>query len=226
MNMEKNNLPDHGEIPDIGIRWSKKRVVFTFLLIVIIAGLGVLGVFMHQERQQKETEGLKLPPRLLSKNQKIYTNDYWGFSFTYPGDWWPIIGSVEEGDYFFSSENINFISELSEGQALLEVMPFHNLKKLTFTDWLTDREQNYFPAGTVISSNAIPFTDREAKEYVIELKKPTPAIGAWDMVIISQDTTRKYIFILKAKDLETLKRYNGLYRQLLESIKFYNGFGS
>jgi hypothetical protein len=220
---KQSPIPD---IPDVGVRWSKKKLAATFAVILLLSAAGVSFFLLRQEYGKNAVSGVLLPPRLISKSDKAYTNDYWGFRFNYPGDWWQATGSFDEGDYYFSSENINFAGELSAGEALLEVQPYHNLKQLGWADWLADREQNYFPNGTVIKSEDLTVNGAPAKRYLIQLKKNQNNVGVWDMVIVSKDTLRKCIFILKTSDTAADERYQAAYQAILDSLTFYQGFGT
>src|SRR4029078_8006389 len=116
--LEPNDLPDIG---DIGIHWSKTKIVLTFFTCLLLSTAGIFGFLLYQEYGRKP---LLNQPETAVKNSvyfKNYSNDYWGFKFQYPATWSQVIGSYQEGDYYFASQPINFISELESGQMLLEV---------------------------------------------------------------------------------------------------------
>src|SRR5205085_9143782 len=130
---------------------------------------------------------------ILQSQQKVYTNDYWCFRFECPSFWFPLVAAYEDGDYFFASEPIKFIKELSPDQALLEIKTYNNLKRLSFADWLANQEENYFPYGAKITSkNSLLWQGFSGVRYTVVLSKPQHDTAFWDMVVISKNDQKLY----------------------------------
>jgi hypothetical protein len=213
------------DLPDIGIRWSKTKIAITFFVCLTIAVLGVFGFLLYQEygkqplKQQPQATGKNLP------DQKNYTNDYWGFGFVYPASWSQVIGSYQEGDYYFASEPINFISELEPGQALLEVQTYNNYKNLAFDDWLKDREENYFPRG-ILEKKSGQFKNYLFAEYSLKPARPGPNPGLWDIKAVSKDGRKIYLFIFQTDSRQIEQKFQNVFNNLMDSLSIYKGFGN
>ena len=227
-NMEPTPPPTSGGYPPppVGPRWSKKLILWLLFSSLFVAAAALAGFLYYQELHRPAVDDSPVSGKHLQRQQKLYTNDYWGFSFSYPSFWYPVTGSFEEGDYFFSSEPINFTQELSSDQALLEIVTFSNYRNLSFTDWLSDREKNYFPLGTILDKQALQINGYPAMRYAIKLQKPQNLIGYWDMVIISKQDKKMYEFILEAATQDVAVKFQNVFGTMVDSVKFYNGFGT
>lgn len=220
--LDQDELP-----PELTQGWSKKKSIFFFIACLLIAILGVFGFLFYKEYKKTEVAGLNLPARLTSPPVKIYTNDYWGIKFSYPGDWWPVIGSFEEGNYYFSSENINFLQEQSNNEAIIKLETYHNIQFPDFKQWLADREENYFPRDKILDEHEITINGHAGKEYVYNPNKPQWDNALYiDKVVLPRDNRNIYIFFLITKNQAVHDNFKPLYDKILNSAEFYNGFGS
>jgi hypothetical protein len=218
-----NNLPPELQINKL----SKKTLITFFCVSLILTTGGVFGFLYYKESKKEEIKEVSfLPPRVISPAYNLYTNDYWGFKFRYPGDWYPVIGSYEEGKYYFSSENIKFISEQSDNEALVEVQTYNNLKNTTFSEWLKEHEEHFFPRGEILETKTRTINGYKAKEYLLRPARPLHNAHLLHIVAISRNEKKQYIFFLETKDQETHDRFTPLFEQILESVAFYDGFGS
>lgn len=228
--MAKKQKPTAGPEPeefDGGLNFSKKLIFRIFYISIIVAALGIGSFLFYQEFKKPKISGNGFNfSRSEGPETKDYSNDYWGFKFQYPGSWWPVIGSFEDGDYFFSSQNISFVQDLEEQEALLEVTTFHNLKNLSFEDWLKDREENYFLRGKTLKKTALTIAGYPAMEYQMLLNRPEPNRAFYDIVVISEDTLKKYIFTLETANQTVHDRFYPVFQAMLAKVKFYPGFGS
>lgn len=225
-----NNPPDAGQdsdIPDISVKLSRKSLIKIFLVCFAIAALVISGFLYYMEMRRAEIGSENITTAKQQKaSEKNYKNDYWGFTFNYPGYWWPVIGSFEEGDYFFSSEAINFISEQEPDQALLEVKTYNNLKSPTFEDWLIEQETNYFPRWKLISKNIDSFKIWQKARYFVILNKPINNNSYMDMVIISKNGKKMYEFMLLTRDEKIHDLFKGTFDGIIDTVDFYEGYGA
>ena len=213
------------DIPDIGIRWSHKKIITTFFICLFVSSAGVFGFLFYQEYSKQAIAGPFSTPEKNSAQTKTYTNDYWGFRFTYPATWWQVIGSYQEGDYFFASEPINFISELEPGEAVLEVQTYDNYKNMAFADWLKDREQNYFPLGT-LQRLQTTLQGHLYAEYLLKPSRPGSNPPFWDIRVISIDNKKIYILFLETDGPDTNKKFQETYNSITNQFDIYKGYGN
>lgn len=221
-----NNLPKPEEF-DAGLNFSRKLVVKIIYISVLTACLGITGFLLYKEATKIKIQGEEVGPiKIPLPDTKYYANDYWGFKFSYPGKWWPVIGSFEDGEYFFSSENINFISELSPTEVLLEVKTFQQNKNPNFEEWIKNRETNYFMPKSIIKKTSIFLKDYPAVRYSIQNTNKNSPAGVSELVVISNKINRIYFFNLKAENSDSLKTFLPNLENILQSLEFYKGFGT
>lgn len=213
-------------IPEIGVSWTPGLLLGCAIISLALTAVVIGGYFFYRESRRSSASLFSLPVPKIQNQARLYTNDYWGFRFTYPSSWWPVTGSFTEGDYYFSSQPINFASELSNNQALLEVKSYNNLQNLNFQDWLSNQEQNYFPYGVVLNKQPMRVGQYQAERYLIQLKKPQNSTGFWDMVIISKDDKKMYYFTLQTSTKTVHDQFVDVFNNILQQINFYQGFGT
>ena len=199
--------------------WSKKQFAIVSIICLLVAILGIFGFLLYKEYKKGDVAGVSLPPRLISDPIKLYNNDYWGVRFSYPGDWWPVIGSFDEGNYYFFSENINFLQEQSPNEAIIKLETYHNISFPTFRQWLDDREKNYFPQSKIVSQQDISINGHDGKEYVYIPSRPEwPQATYIDRVVLARDQRNIIILYLITSDVGSHDRFNPLYLQILNSV--------
>lgn len=212
------------EIP--GIKFSKKLSVRLFLYSFILAFGLIFGYLFYREYIKTGMQEPAFQATKLQSQDRLYTNNYWGFKFRYPSFWYPVVGSYEEGDYFFASEPINFISELENDQALMEVKTFRNLKGLSFDDWVDWQEENYFPLHSSGGKNQLTVGNLPARRILMVLKKPEHGTSYWDVVIVGGGNQRVYQFVLETRDQETLKKFQAIFETMVNSLEVGGEFGT
>jgi len=213
--------------PELAARWSKKQLLAVFTVCLLVAALAIFGFLLYKEYNKGEVAGLSLPPRLISLPVKLYNNDYWGVKFSYPGDWSPVIGSFDEGNYYFSSQNINFLEEQADNEAIVKLETYHNISFSTFRQWLAGREQNYFPRAKIVDEHDITINGYDGKEYVYIPDRPEwPQAAYIDRVVLARDQKNIAIFYLITKNSQSHDNFQPIFSQILNSVQFYNGFGS
>lgn len=219
-------MPDTPPLPEVGIRWSKKMILTLLIVSILIAFCGVFGYLYYKERHKLSTGDFGLPIRQIQSQTKLYTNDYWGFKFSYPAFWYPLISSYQDGDYYFASEPINFVKEHSNDQALMEIKTYNNLKNLSFDDWINDQLQNYIPAAAVLKRQTLTVGGQPAVRLLLQFQKPQNTIEAWDMIVVEKNNYKIYEFVLQTANLATHDSFQGVFEGMAESVQFYQGFGS
>ena len=220
----KNQQTTPDDLPDIGIRWSKAKILTTFFICLLISVFGIVGFLLYQEYSRQAVSDQPQTPAAVLPDYKNYSNDYWGFKFQYPAGWSQVIGSYQEGDYYFASQPINFISELEPGQALLEVLTYNNFKNLSFDDWLKDRQQNYFPQGSLEKVPA-GFKNYLSAEYILKPLRPGENPPYWDIRVISQDGKKIYLLILQTDNGQTNQKFQNTFDNIINNLVIYQGFG-
>ena len=196
------------------------------IVSLLIAFLAIFGFLYYKEFQKKSVADFSLPGKPLPPDEHLYTNDYWGFQLHYPGSWYPVIGSYEEGNYYFSSEKINFLKEMDPDQAVIHAIPLHNLKNTDFSTWLTEQESDYFPYGKVKKIDSFPLAGFRTARYSMQPQKVPANMAYWDMIIVARDNKRIYEFVLKTSDAATHDRYVEVFESVVKTVRFYDGFGS
>lgn len=212
--------------PDIGIKWSRRLAIKIFIFSLLTAVLVIFGFLLYQEYLKPGVGEVALFNKQLTPGARAYTNDYWGFSFNYLGYWSQVIGSYEDGEYYFSSEPINFIQEQDADQALMEVRTFNSLKPTTFDQWFADEVENYFPRANISKQADFPVENGPAHRYYFSLNKPTATVGFWDMIVVSKADQKFYMFILETKDKKTHDDFQTDFETMVQSVHLYNGFGN
>ncbi len=218
---------ENGELDPNAIPPNSPKSFIWLLVISICIGLfGITGYLLFQEYQAPSAnDAFTVPTHPAPPDYKAYSNDFWGIRFEYPGSWTPVIGSFDDGLYYFASQPINFISELDAGQALVVLKTYNNWKKEPFSDWLADQEQNYFPAGDV-QKTAANFQGLPAEHYYIQLKVAQNNTQYWDMWVISRTTASIYELILETDNQKTHQEYEQPFNNILDSVQFYGGYGT
>ncbi len=209
----------------VGLNWSKKLIIKTFIICLILAFSSIFGYLLYNELKKPQVDEYKLPEKKQISGYKNYSNDYWGFKFQYPNSWWPVTGSFEDGEYFFASEPISFAKELGQGQAMLEIKTYNNYKGLSFADWLADIQNNYLAQGVIEQQNLSEFKSQPAIAYNITLKQSTSNTTFWKIVAISKTQNVKYLFILESDSRETSQKFENDFKNILDSLEFFKGFG-
>jgi len=216
------------DLPDVGINWSRRLVVRFGVISLCLAVIAIFGYLAYQEYIKPALSGAPgLPRKTLQSQSKLYTNDYWGFKFQYPSFWYPLVGAFEDGNYFFASEPINFISEHSANQAILQIKTYNNIKNLSLNDWLVDQKQNYFPFGAqVLNEQPYSLGQLAGRRYDITLKKPDSlGISHWDMIVLAQNN-RFYEFILETSNSANHDAFKDVFEFMVGGSSFYKPFGT
>ena len=218
-------LPKPEEFDD-GLNFSRKLILKILLISIVVGALGLAGYLLYGEFKKPKVNGDdSMFDRPLPPDTKDYSNDYWGFRFQYPGTWSPVIGSFEDGEYYFANSPINFIKELELGQVLVEVRTFSNWKGLEFKDWLKDQQTNYLPQGQIEKQTMLEFKQYDAISYKIQLTRPEHNTSYWDVLAVSKNKNVKYLFILETADRDSHDRYEPYFEKIKNTIEFYTGFG-
>lgn len=212
------------EFANAGLTWSPKKILATSFICLLITIAAVFGYLYHAERNKAHTAEIPLPFKPSAPDLKNYNNDYWGFKFSYPGSWQALIGSFEEGSYYFSSDKINFTSEMEEGQALLEVNPYIDIKNLGYDPWLEERRQHYFPRGRILALEDFTINGFLATRQFIQLDKPVEGRAFWDLIIVFNNRGRFYQFTLQTKTMEDHSHFTDVFRAILDTLEFYEGY--
>lgn len=226
---KKPTLPGPVQPPefDDGLNFSKKQIIKTFYISLLVAVVGISAFLIYQEYKKPKALGDdSMFARPTDPDSRDYANDYWGFRFSYPGSWLPVVGSFEDGEYYFASEPINFISELESGQAMVEIKTYIDWKHLSFSDWLKDMQANYLPQGLISGQSLTQIKNLPAISYSIALKKPLNNTAYWQVLAISKTDNVKYLFILETANQADAKNYAAGYKKILDSVEFYKGFGA
>lgn len=211
---------------DGSLNFSRKMIFRVLYISALAACLGIGGFLFYQEFNKAKINDDPAQASAPGPDKKTYSNDYWGFSFQYPSKWSPLISAFEDGDYFFASEPIDFLVEHSPDQALMEVKTYNNLKNLPFGEWLNDQRQNYIPPATVVKQQTLTVGGLPATRLWLSFPKPQKDIGFWDFVVVAKDNKKIYEFILKTSDNKNSESFKAAFEDILNSIKFYKGFGS
>jgi hypothetical protein len=209
-----------------GLNFSRKLILKALYISVIVASLGIGGFLFYQEFSKSNINDDPAPTLAQGPNTKTYSNDYWGFTFQYPSKWSAVVSSFEDGDYVFASEPIDFVVEHSPDQALLEVKTYNNLKNLSFDDWLSDQRQNYIPPAATVKQQKFNVGGQPATRLWLSFPKPQKDIGFWDFVVTAKNNQKIYEFILKTAGSQTHAKFTNAFESIIQSVKFYNGFGT
>ncbi len=227
MDQQENKTQPYVESapPDIGVRLSKRLIITLSIICLIIAAAATLGFLYYYEMHRAAVGGTDLPDKKAARDEQLYHNDFWGFRFKYPGSWWSVIGSFEEGDYFFASERINFIKELEDDQAIIEVKTYNNLQRVSFDAWLKDQEENYFPRGNLQNDGDRTINGFQARQYRLTASRPINNMPYWTMIIVSNQDKRFYQFILETKTAKAQEDFMDVFKATVDTLEFYQGFG-
>ena len=205
---------------------TKTSFVRLLIFSFIFAAMAIIVFLLYLEfRKPAVTDSFNIQSRPVPADYKDYNNDFWGIRFKYPGTWSPAIGSFDDGLYYFASEPINFINEISGDGAIVALKTYNNYKKMPFNDWALYQEQNYFPAGQVEKTEA-KFQDLPAIHYHITLKNPSHNIGSWDMWMVSRTPASKYELILETPNQKVHQDFLNSFENILDSVSFYSGYGT
>jgi hypothetical protein len=227
--MEPSNIPPNDsepeQVPEIGLKWSKKSLLITLAVTMLLAVLCVFGYLIYQEYRQAGIADPSSTQQAPDIYDKLYSNDSWGFKFSYPQSWWPVIGTFDEGDYFFASEQINFTDQLDQGQAQLEVKCYKDWKNMPNQAWLTFMQTNYLPYGKILQNRMYSLNGYAVQRQLIQLNTPqNPNTGYWDMAVVSPGNSTHYLFIFQTDGPATHDKFDADFESILNSLKFYKGF--
>lgn len=203
-------------------KWLFVPLLFMNLLMVLAA---VFGYAIWKDHNKPAVEGFSFKTKTSPPDYKDYNNQYWGIALRYPGTWARPLGSYDNDNFYFASEAISFIQELSPDEALVDVKGYNNYNRLPFEDWLTNQENNYFPRGTIIVKEPADLQGAPAKHYIIQPASPDHNRGYLDMLIVSRSEDTIYEFILATSDIKTHDKFLPQYENILGSIRFTPGFG-
>jgi hypothetical protein len=224
----KTKLPQKNSHEDFndGLNFSRKLIFRVFYISTVIAVLGICVFLLYKEYNKSQINGFDIElHKTITPDSKDYANDYWGFKFKYPGTWWPVVAAFIDGDYYFVTDQVNFLAELDDSQAILEVKTYNNWKSLSFEDWLKDQQTNYFPQGKISDQTNLRINDKPAIRYTIALNKPINKTQYWDVLVLSKNNNIKYFFILETSSKGKHDQYLPEFEKIIKSIAYYTGFG-
>jgi hypothetical protein len=220
MNQAKK-LPDKSEFdPNKHLHWSAGRIVLTIFICSAVSIILVFGFLASQQYQKSEAPGVAVSSKTPAPDTRHYANNYWGIAFDYPGGWSQPIGSYQDGEYYFSSEPINFIGELESGGGLIALKTYNNWQSLPYNEWLKSQRGSFLPAGELSSPVSTTINGTTAYRYTLTLTKPQNNTTLWDVLIISRSTATKYVYILETDQTATREKYLPIFDSLLSSITF------
>lgn len=201
------------------LSWTKKRVGLAIGTSMAFGILSVAGFFLIQEySKMPATDAFTRTEKQAPPDFIEYRNEYWGIAFKYPGTWTKIVGSFEDGSYYFASQPIHFINELEPGQALVILKTYNNWENLPFETWFIKQRDTYFPRGKLTVEPAA-VANTQAKHIQLEFAFPINNIGFWDGYVLSKDEATKYILILGTDNEQTAAKYETQFSQITNSIK-------
>ncbi len=220
---KKNRIQQDMHIP--GVRITFVSTALLLFLCVLLGVGGYFGFLFYQEYKKHEVTGEEITTRPAPPDFKNYNNDYWGIRFSYPGVWWRVTGNVNDAEFYFSSEPIQFLNELSNGEAVVGLKPYNNFQHLTDTEWFRYAEKQYMPYGKVLRSDAVHFQHREARRYIIESPKAQDGLRYIELWTISASPQTKYQFLFLTKDEAGKEAHAQDFMTILGSVVLYPGFG-
>jgi hypothetical protein len=207
--------------PNLSLYWSRRRLVITIMVCVALSLFAVFTfLVIAQYRKIEDATETSGPEKIAAPEFKHYANQYWGVEFDYPGKWTQPIGSYQDGEYYFSSEPINFINELEAGEAIIALKTYNNWKGLSFGDWFGENRYLFLPSGELSAPRAETVAGVPAHRYTLRLSKPQNNTAVWDILLVSRNQATKYFFALEADNDENLKKYQPVFDTLLTSLTF------
>jgi hypothetical protein len=208
---------DPGFDPHLLFTWSRKRIVITVAVCVLLSVAGVAGFLLAQEYRKPANADQVIANKPAPPDWTDYANDYWGFQFKYPGSWSAARGSFADGEYYFSSQPINFISELNAGEALVIVKAYNNWQHLSFEAWLQQQQDTYFPRGDITLKPA-SVDKLPAKKITLKFRWPKDNVGYWEGYVVSRSDATKYLFLLATDSPQTADRFRNQFTQMINSL--------
>lgn len=207
--------------PNRHLYWSTTRiiaVVVTCSLFSLVLVFGFLLVAQYHKPSIEEPKDDQPAVKLNSNNR--YTNQNWGISFNYPDGWSKVIGSFEDGEYYFSSEPINFINEIGPEDGILALKTYNNWNNLPYEAWLKDQQDRFWPKGQLTKPQSQTIANATAQRFQLRLNQPVNNTNIWDIVVISRTQATKYVFIMQSNNEQTEQKFLPFLESTLSSIEF------
>lgn len=202
-----------------------RRFVIRWLVLCFALGFfGVVGFLLWQEYARKDAASLEIEQKAPPPSFKYFSNDYWGFKLYYPGAWSRVTGAVKDSEFYFASEPIDFLTELSSTEALLGVKAYNNFEHLSWTDWVVSQEKLHMP-GQVVKRENTTFFKLPAVRYQLVPHRSEKLFGYYDMITVSKSDMTKLQIMLITSSKEKHADFIDDFNKILESITFYPGFG-
>lgn len=222
MTTKKNKKVEY-KLPEVKI---KRKTIFWVLVVCIVFGsISVVSFFVWQELNHKATAEIQLDKKTPPPDYKYFSNDYWGFKFYYPGTWFRVTGDVKDSEFYFASEPIEFLNELSSSESLFGVRTFNNFEHLDWQGWLDAQERLYLPYGKIVKKEDVKLLGLPAEHYIMVPVKPVGNINYYEIYTVSVTDMTKLQLILMTANEDKNKDFQTVYQQILSSFTFYKGFG-
>lgn len=216
-NPDRNTKTAHWAIPVQSFQLKKAlKIGFLFFILTILGSVSVLFIF---EWKQKTTVEAEQTSNTHAPQTKKYTNSYWGFSLQFPKTWSQPTGSYADGQYFFASEPISFVNELSENEALISILCFNNWKNLEFDEWVAEQKQNIWPKTGIAQEEKVEFKNSPALRFAVNAEKEiNQQHQIW--MAFKKDEKTFFIFKLASNSEKNLNAYKKYFENLLQSFEY------
>lgn len=206
--------------PNKHLYWSKRRIITSVIACTFISIVLVFGFLISQQYRKIELTQTQSEPKSAAPNTRHYANAYWGIEFDYPGTWFQPIGSYQDGEYYFASQPMSFINELEPGEGLIALKTYNNWASLPYSDWLKANKYLFIPAGQLSNPTSTTIKGLPAERYTVSLKNSQNNTSLRDMLIISRNTSTKYVFILETDQASSHDKYLTIFESIISSINF------
>lgn len=222
MNKTKTkNTSDLNFDPNRHLHWSKQRILLTIMLCVLLSLVLVFGFLLMQQYRQPSIDETKDGHNLKkSGSSQQYKNQNWGIGFNYPNDWYKAIGSFQDGEYYFSSEPINFVNEIGPDEGILALKTYNNWNSLSYNDWLKDQQSRFWPKGQLTKAQNVTVAGVQAQRFQLQLSQPANNTTLWDIVVISRTSATKYVFIMESGNIKAQQKFLPVLEAALSSVEF------
>lgn len=222
MPKQKNKKIEY-QLPEVGVK--RKTIIWVFIICVILGASGVVSFFIWKEINHKADAEIKIDQKTPPPDFKYFSNDYWGFKFYYPGTWFRVRGDVKDSEFYFASEPIEFLNELSSSEALFGVRTFNNFDHSDLQGWFDTQERLYLPFGKIVKKEDTKLLGLPARHYIMVPAKPIGTISYYEIYTVSVTDMSKLQLILMTSSEEKNQDFQKTYQQILSSFTFYKGFG-